>query len=108
MVVTRAGYRAWEGDVEILDGDVARILAELVPAPREPVAPPGSLSINTRPWSKVYIGSRLLGTTPIAEVSVPSGTVRLRLVDRDGATHTKTVRVSAGATERVFYDLAAP
>ncbi len=105
VVVTRPGYRDWEGDVEIADGEVARVLAQLAPLPREPTAPPGRISINTRPWSKVYVGPRLLGTTPIAEVSVPSGTVRLRIVDRDGNTHTRSVRVAPGATERVFYDL---
>ena len=52
--------------------------------------------MNTRPWSKVYVGRRLLGTTPIGRSRVPSGTVRLRLVDRDGQEHRRTVRVPAG------------
>ena len=105
VVVTRSGYRSWEGDVEIEAGREASVVATLVPVTRAPVAPPGHLSINTRPWSKVYVGSHLLGTTPIAEVQVTSGNVRLRLVDRDGNTHTKNVRVAPGATERVFYEL---
>ncbi|MDQ3034788.1 MAG: hypothetical protein M3Y87_20425, partial [Myxococcota bacterium] len=86
---------------------------ELVPLPRAassavprgPAAPPGTLSINTRPWSKVWVGSRLLGTTPIGEARVPSGTVRLRIVDRDGRSFTRSVRVPPGTTESVFFDL---
>jgi serine/threonine-protein kinase len=77
------------------------------PPPREP--PPaavGRISINTRPWSKVYVGERLLGTTPIGNAEVPSGSVRLRIVDRDGAEHTRSIRVEPGADERVFYDLS--
>ena len=61
-----------------------------------PTAGAGRLSLNTRPWSKVYIGRRLIGTTPLGGVSVPAGTVRLRLVDRDGNTHDRTIRVPAG------------
>ena len=105
VVVTRAGWRDWEGDVEVVEGQQARIEAQLVPLARGPVAPPGRLSINTRPWSKVYVGSRLLGTTPIAEANVPSGRVRLRLVDRDGNVHNKVLQVAPNGTERIFYEL---
>src|SRR5262249_17739008 len=49
------------------------------------------LSINTRPWSKVYVRKRLLGTTPIGGERVKAGHVRLRLVDRDGHVHHRTI-----------------
>ena len=103
--LARAGYQTFEEEVEIVAGERMELAARLVPAVRAPTAPPGRLSINTRPWSKVYIGRRLIGTTPIAEARVTSGTVRLRLVDRDGRSHNRAVRVGAGETERVFYDL---
>jgi len=75
--------------------------------PREAApAAVGRISINTRPWSKVYVGERLLGTTPIGNAEVPSGAVRLRIVDRDGTEHTRSIRVEPGADERVFYDLS--
>jgi hypothetical protein len=87
----------------------------LAPPPSAPAAqqadrgraarPPGLLSIDTRPWSKVYVGSRLLGTTPIAEAEVQSGTVRLRLVDRDGRIFTRTITVPPHEEHRVFYEL---
>jgi len=78
-----------------------------VEPPREAApAAVGRISINTRPWSKVYVGERLLGTTPIGNAEVPSGSVRLRIVDRDGTEHTRSIRVEPGADERVFYDLS--
>ena len=78
------------------------------PTPREPARPraQGTLAINTRPWSKVYVGSRLLGTTPFGGVSVPAGNASLRLVDRDGNTHRRSVRVEAGREAAAFFDLS--
>jgi serine/threonine-protein kinase len=75
--------------------------------PEAPAAEPGRLSLNTRPWSRVYLGGRLLGTTPLGDVEVPSGSARLRLVDRDGAEHTRTVSVPAGGHAREFFDLSS-
>ncbi len=77
-------------------------------APREPSRgrAQGTLALNTRPWSKAYVGGRLLGTTPFGSVSVPAGTVTLRLVDRDGNTHRRTVRVEAGREASAFFDLS--
>jgi len=77
------------------------------PRPSTP-AREGTLSLNTRPWSKVYAGSRLLGTTPIGAARVPAGSVRLRLVDRDGTTHHRVVRVEAGHEAEAFFDLSQP
>lgn len=65
----------------------------------------GTLSVNTRPWSKVYVGERLIGTTPIGRAPVDAGTVRLRLVDRDGNEHRRQVEVRAGEDTRSFFDL---
>ncbi len=75
------------------------------PSTAAPQAEPGHLSINTRPWSRVFVGSRLLGTTPIGRIEVPSGTLHLRFVDRDGAEHTRSVTVPAGGEAREFFDL---
>ncbi len=96
------GHRSFDGALDVESGAEARLTVSL---PARRVVVPGRLSINTRPWSKVYVGPRLLGTTPIGEASVPSGSVRLRIVDRDGRTFSRTVTVHAGATESVFYDL---
>jgi serine/threonine-protein kinase len=126
------GHDDWERAIEVRAGERAHIVAtlgvsavplavaprparepEARPAAREPReapaprAEPGQLSINTRPWSKVYLGSRLLGTTPIGGVEVESGQVRLRFVDRDGEEHTHTITVPPGGHAREFVDLRA-
>jgi serine/threonine-protein kinase len=94
--------------VEVPD-DTPRPVAASSDAPREGARAraQGTLALNTRPWSKAYVGSRLLGTTPFGGVSVPAGSVTLRLVDRDGNTHRRTVRVEAGREASAFFDLSA-
>ena len=66
----------------------------------------GELRVNTRPWSRVYVGERLLGTTPLGGVSLPAGRTNLRFVDRDGETHRSTVTIRAGEQETIFLDFA--
>jgi serine/threonine protein kinase len=94
--------------VEVPD-DTPRPVAAATDAPRDGARAraQGTLALNTRPWSKAYVGSRLLGTTPFGGVSVPAGPVTLRLVDRDGNTHRRTVRVEAGREASAFFDLSA-
>lgn len=77
--------------------------------PLEPSAPQvfGKLSINTRPWSRVYLGARLLGTTPLGNIDVPAGDLSLRFVDRDGAEHRRRVTVREGQRESAFFDLTS-
>ena len=70
------------------------------------VSETGTVSINTRPWSKVYVGTRLLGTTPIGRAELPAGPVRFRIVDRDGAEHERSGTVRAGENTPVFFDLS--
>lgn len=41
----------------------------------------GRLTLVTVPWSEVYLGDRLLGTTPLFEVELPAGAHRLRAVN---------------------------
>ncbi|MBN8616336.1 MAG: hypothetical protein J0L92_37470, partial [Deltaproteobacteria bacterium] len=96
--------RAFEGSVEVVAGSDATLEVRLEPRAVAVARPPGMLSIDTRPWSKVYVGQRLLGTTPIAEAEVQSGSVRLRIVDRDGRVFTRTITVPPNQEHRVFYD----
>ncbi|MFK7985184.1 MAG: protein kinase [Sandaracinaceae bacterium] len=107
--LTLEGHRPFEGEVVVLAGGRATLVGELsrIPErrPRGPASPPGQLSVNSRPWSKVYLGRRLLGTTPIGNVRIPSGNQRLRLVDRDGNVHHRPVQVPAGGHVREAFDL---
>ena len=128
--LTLDGYEVWEDTVELRRGERLPILGELIRIETRPdrpnrpnrpdrpgtgetptEAPPsraqGRLSVNTRPWSKVYVGQRLLGTTPIGDVEVSAGSLRLRFVDRDGAEHTRTITVPADGQAREFFDLSS-
>lgn len=113
VTIRHAGYRTWRGQIEVRAGEEATVEARLRPrgegrsAAASMSAQPGRLSINTRPWSKVYLGGRLLGTTPIGRAEVPAGSVELRIVDRDGNEHRRTVRVEPGGDERLFLDLSS-
>jgi serine/threonine protein kinase len=104
---------------------VAPAATLVAPAPAQEVAPPaplasdplastpqstvgrgklGRLSINTKPWSTVYLGNRVLGTTPLADVVVPRGPIELKLVDRDGRVHLRRLPQLKKPTRSVFYD----
>ena len=74
-----------------------------------PADPRGLLSINTRPWSTVYLGRRLLGSTPLAQVPVPRHALVLKMVDRDGRVHVR--RIAAAKSERprtVYFEFEPP
>lgn len=55
----------------------------------------GTLTISTTPWSRVYAGARLLGTTPLANASLPAG------------RHTLTLRAPGRADKRIVVTIAA-
>jgi serine/threonine-protein kinase len=84
----------------------AQAMAPDVPDTRAPKRDekPGKLSINTRPWSTVYLGNRVLGTTPLATISVPRGTLMLKLVDRDGNVHLRRIARVKSRERSAFYD----
>jgi len=63
----------------------------------------GRLSINTRPWSTVYLGKRVLGTTPLADVPVPRSALTLKMVDRDGHVHVRRVPASKQPARSVHF-----
>ncbi len=95
-------------------------VAAPAPAEPEPTAAPaarprfvapvarGALSVNTRPWSEVWVDGRSIGMTPIAELSVEAGSHELTFVDRDGNVHHATIEVPAGGVARYFQRLDPP
>ncbi|MGF1466550.1 MAG: protein kinase [Sandaracinaceae bacterium] len=59
----------------------------------------GRLSLDTRPWSVVYLAGRRLGHTPLLGVEVPAGTHELHLVNEEqGIDTTYRVTVPPGQT----------
>lgn len=59
----------------------------------------GTLRVNTRPWSKVFVDGRLVGNTPQFNIKLKAGSHTVKLVnDQMGLTKRVKVRVRAGQT----------
>ena len=87
------------------DGGSARTDA----AARPDAAPAlGKVTIDSRPWSIVLWRGRQLGETPVIDEELPAGNQSLVLVDEAGRRHHRTVRVLAGRSVRVRFDLVDP
>jgi len=68
---------------------------------------PSYLSINTRPWTKVYVDGRFVRNTPLMRYEVPSGAHRVTLINEDfNIRETVTVRVQPGENKTVIRNLA--
>ena len=59
----------------------------------------GTLRVNTRPWSVVYVDGRMIGNTPQMNIPVSAGSHRLTLVNPDfNIRENVSVNVPAGET----------
>lgn len=86
----RAGSSDWR------DGPMEPATSSFAP-PTAASGAPGTLRINSRPWSQVFIDGRLIGNTPQMSVSVPAGSYSVRLSNPElGMSKTFTVHVGAG------------
>lgn len=60
----------------------------------------GTLRINTRPWSNVFVDGRLVGNTPQMGIQLPAGRHRITLVNSDlGIRKLVEVTIVAGKVE---------
>ena len=63
----------------------------------KPVARKGKLTIDTKPWTEVYLGERKLGITPLLNIELPAGRHKLKVVNKSrGINETLNVVVKAG------------
>lgn len=63
---------------------------------------PGKLTIDTTPWTVVYLGDRKLGMTPLQGVKLPAGKHRLRLANpKTGLSKSIVVTIRPGRVTRV-------
>ncbi len=73
---------------------------------KPPPGPPGSLRLTTNPWTDVYYDGKHLGQTPLIDVKLPSGKVRLRVVNQEqGIDKTLTVVIKPGARTTKRFNL---
>jgi len=101
VVVIREGQSRWSKTVLIEEGST-EVLTVPAPSRTTPTGPPGALFVNSRPWSKVYLGSRRIGATPIVGHQIRPGRHRLKLVSSDGRQERRTVTIRSGRPTKVF------
>jgi serine/threonine-protein kinase len=56
-----------------------------------PGAEPGYLSLDSEPWANVFLGAKLLGTTPLMRIPLPAGKLVLTLTNPELGTSTSYV-----------------
>ncbi len=79
---------------------MVRRAASAAPAAPRP-SEPGHLNVSSRPWGLLYLDERLVGNTPIADLVVPPGTHRLRIM-RDGyRSFERQIRIAANERLRL-------
>ncbi len=62
----------------------------------------GRLTIDTRPWTQVYLGRRMLGMTPVVDVKLPAGRHELTLKNEElGLVRRITVTIRPNRTTRI-------
>jgi hypothetical protein len=60
---------------------------------------PGTLRLNSVPWSQVYVDGRLVGNTPQMNISLSPGPHRITLVNSEAnIREVHTVTIEAGQT----------
>ena len=63
----------------------------------KPVVKMGKLTLDTKPWTEVYLGKRKLGITPLLGIELPAGRHKLKVVNKGrGINETLNVVVKAG------------
>jgi eukaryotic-like serine/threonine-protein kinase len=68
----------------------------------------GFLSLDSVPWANVYVGNRMLGTTPLDRVPLPAGRQALRLENPELEAATEyVVQIESGRLVTRFVDWAA-
>ena len=62
-----------------------------------PVGPPGRLRLTTSPWTEIYYNGKKLGQTPLVDVELPPGRIRLKAVNKDmGIEQEILVEIKSG------------
>lgn len=113
--LTMSGRRAFQQEVRLRPGAVLALRPHLAPRTRPPRGKrprpeprrPGTLSINSEPWSVVTIDGARVGNTPLIGYSLPAGrhTVTLRNPPRQ-LSATRGVTVRPGQETKISVELS--
>jgi serine/threonine-protein kinase len=72
-----------------------------------PNTAPGRLFVNSTPWGQLYIDGQLVGNTPQANLVVPAGSHRVRVVREGFQPFERVVQLAPGQEIRIT-DIALP
>lgn len=132
---TRRGYKGIEKELPLseITGNILNVEVELekeervatlpTPRPKPPTTPPppqqiptppqpptqegtGYLSINTTPWTTVYVDGQRIKDTPIINLPLPSGVHRIRCVNPGfNIDREFTVQIQPGQNTKIIKNL---
>ncbi len=103
VTVTCPGRPRAEKKFTAATGESVRISFDLPAAE----IPGGFLSLDTSPWSEIYLGRRKLGLTPLIGYRLPAGEHLLKAVnEKKGLNKEFKVKIRPGKTTRLRLDLA--
>ena len=108
VLVERKGFQPRELEVQLGEGEHRTLDVELHPLLHhggKPQKPSGYLTVRSVPWAKVFEGAHLLGTTPMANVTLAEGTHVLTFVNPDLPEQKRTVVIKAGEEARISVEL---
>lgn len=114
VTISLPGYQSRRRAVDVRAGRNTTLRLKLLRRRRRPPikrhvkptkAEPGYVSVATTPWSRVYLGQRLLGMSPFANVRVPAGKQTLRFVNPKIGSVTRTVRIRPGKLTKLRFRL---
>jgi serine/threonine-protein kinase len=104
--IERAGHRPHEQEVTLEPGSSVTLDPRLVPRRPRVRRRGGFLSVNTDPWSIVYVDGRKLRSTPLVRHPLPAGVHRVRLLNPvRKLSKVKTVRIRPDKETRLSVEL---
>jgi eukaryotic-like serine/threonine-protein kinase len=73
--------------------------------PSVPTGPPGTLRLTTNPWTDIYFNGKRLGQTPLLDVELPAGRLKLKAVNKEmGIDETISVEIKSGERTNQRYN----
>jgi serine/threonine protein kinase len=90
----------------VLSLQAAELVELQASSPAMPAQAPGTLTLVTQPYAKVFLESRTLGDTPLFRVSLPAGNHSLHLIGPDKTPHVLPVVIEPGKDTRLQLPLS--
>ncbi len=94
------GYKEWSQRIHPRRGEHMKIVARLVRSPNPRLQGKAILSLDCKPWAKVFVDNVAIGTTPIANHELRAGSHTVRLVNGQ-LQATKTIKIVARGGESI-------